>query len=144
MQDLKILFALDWPWWLVTLVTLMGIAAVTMFYRRAAATVSRRYLTILLILRVLAVLALFLCLFRPVISYREGAVRRTRLLILADRSRSMSIHDFPGQPSRFDRVREVLLERGGAVAKLEKDFDLSWHVFDRHATRLKERYCVEI
>jgi len=139
MQDLKILFALDWPWWLVTLVTLMGVAAVAMFYRRAAGSVSRRYLTVLVILRLLAVLALFLCLFRPVISYRKGAVRRSRLLILADRSRSMSIHDFPGQPSRFERVREVLLERGGTVSRLEKDFDLSWHVFDRHAARLEEK-----
>jgi len=137
MHDLKVLFALDWPWWLVVLVTAMGVAAVAMFYRRAAGSVSRRYLMILLLLRVLAMLALFLCLFRPVISYRKGAIRRSRLPILADRSKSMSIRDFPGQPSRFERVREVLLERDGTVARLEKDFDLSWHVFDRHAATLE-------
>ena len=139
MQDLKILFALNWPWWLVLLVTMLGLVTVTLFYRRAAGTISRRYLAVLMVLRGVAMLALFLCLFRPVISYQKGTIERSRLLILVDRSRSMSIHDFPGQPSRFDRVRDILLERNGTVGKLEESFDLNWYAFADHAGPLKEK-----
>lgn len=139
MQDVQLSFALEWPWWLVLAVTVLGLLAAAMFYRRAARVVSRRYLVLLLALRAGAILALFLCLFQPVIKYRRGVMKRSTLLVLADRSRSMSVHDFPGQPNRFERVRNVLLDPDGPAAELDKRFDIRWFTFADHASALAER-----
>ena len=139
MEELRLSFALDWPWWLVLPATGLGLLAVILFYRRVSSTVPKRYLALLVGLRTAAMIALCLCLFRPVIAYERGAIERSHLVFLVDTSRSMSVHDFPGQPSRFERVSNVLLERGGMVSRLEKHFTLHWHAFDEHAQPLKDR-----
>ena len=138
-SNLHISFAHDLPWWVVLSGTAAALLTVAFFYRRAARQVSRQYLALLLGLRVAAMIALLLCLFRPAITYLRGTIERSTLLILADASQSMSVHDFPGQPNRFERVQSVLQQSGGAAARLENEFDTRWYVFDTRARRMNKR-----
>ena len=138
-QDFKITFALGWPIYLIGGMTVLVLLAVLLFYLRAAGQVPRRYLTVLVILRLVAMLAILLSLFQPVISYKHGIIERTTLAVLLDSSRSMTVRDFPGQPGRFERARGLLLKPGGSMSRIEKNFDLLWHSFDRRARRVEER-----
>ncbi|MFH1516334.1 MAG: glutamine amidotransferase, partial [Pseudomonadota bacterium] len=139
-SNLHVSFAHDLAWWVVLGGTAVALLAVTFFYRRVARQVSKQYLALLLGLRVAAMLALLLCLFRPAITYLHGTIERSTLLVLADSSQSMSVHDFPGQPNRFERVQSVLQQSGGAAARLENEFDTRWYVFDARARRMNKRH----
>ena len=138
-RDLRVAFAQEWSGWFVLTVSLVVIASVVFFYRRASATVPRGALRGLVALRLLAMFALLLCLFRPVISFHRQIVTRAKLFFLVDASRSMSVRDYPNQPNRFARAGAALLRRGTALDRLQSDFVSSWHTFDSHATQLKRR-----
>ena len=128
-----------WPWWGAVLITLAVVAAMALFYRRAASRVSRRYLIVLMALRCVAMGALLLCLFRPTIHYQRGTIMRPTLLVMADTSKSMSVHDFAGQAGRFERVREALGDNRGPARELEENFDVLWFAFASRAQALKSR-----
>ena len=138
-HDLKFEFTHGWPWWAALLLTAVLIGVMALFYRRAAGRVSRRYLVMLMILRCVAVFALLLCLFRPSIRYRRGVLTRPTLLVMTDTSKSMSVHDFAGQPSRFERVRELLVKKHGAAQSLEEGFAVHWYTFSSRARPLEKR-----
>ena len=138
-EEMHLTFAQDWPLWFVLVLTAAVLATVLLFYRRAAGAVSKRYLALLVILRAVAMVALLLCLVRPVIGYRRGVIERSTLVVLTDISKSMAVHDFPGQPSRFERVRNLLLERDGAADRLDGTFDVRWHAFSEHARPIGKR-----
>jgi len=128
-----------WPWWVVALVTGVVLASMVLFYRRAAGRVPRRYFLLLVALRCVAMAALLLCLFTPVIRYQRKRAVRPTLLLMADTSKSMSVHDFAGQPSRFESVRKLLTADKGVARALADDFDMRWYAFDSHARALKGR-----
>jgi len=142
-RDLRIAFAQDWSPWFVLGVTLVVLLSVMFFYRRAAASVSRQYLSRLVIVRVIAMTALLLCLFRPVLSFQKTRLEQSVLFFLLDRSKSMSIHDFPNQPSRFDRARDALTDPRSRINDLLEDFNPQWCVFASHARRLERRKHLE-
>ncbi len=75
-------------------------------YRRTNPPLSRPVRFILTALRLVAILALFLALFEPVLSYRREYERKPRLTLLLDRSGSMDLKE--GEPSRFDKVEELI------------------------------------
>ncbi|UCD17432.1 MAG: hypothetical protein JSV44_00535 [Candidatus Zixiibacteriota bacterium] len=62
-------------------------------YRRTNPPLSRGIRVLLTALRFLAVIALFLALFEPVVSYKREYQRKPRLTLLVDRSRSMEISE---------------------------------------------------
>ena len=138
-RDLRMSFAQDWSMWFVLAVTIVVLASVVFFYRRVAGVVPRSAVRGLLVLRVLAMVALLLCLFRPVLSYHRQTVSRARVLFLLDASRSMSVRDFPNQPNRFDRAAAALLRPGTPLDRLRDDFRPDWFVFDAGGRELKGR-----
>jgi len=138
-RDLRVAFAQDWSLWFVLAITVVVISSVIFFYRRAAGTVPPAILRGLLILRLLAMLALLLCLFRPVISYHRQVVRRAELIFLLDASRSMTVRDYPNQPDRFKRAASALLRPGTAISNVQDQFDPSWFVFDAVGRPLDHR-----
>ena len=142
-SELELSFAQNWSLWFVLAVTAVVLLSVLFFYRRAAATVSRRPLLPLVLLRVAAMTALLLCLFRPVISYQRTRLQQSELLLLLDRSKSMTIRDFPNQPSRFERGREALMDRRGRLHDILKDFQAHWCVFGSHVQRLEGRKALD-
>jgi len=136
---LHITFAQDRPLWLALAVIAGILLAMALFYRRVSGRVSRKYLFLLMGLRAAAVLAVLLCLFKPAIAYLRGSIDRSTLIVMADVSQSMSVRDFPGQPNRFERVRDLFRKPGGAMGRIAKKFDMHWYAFDSNARRLKSR-----
>jgi len=131
-----------WPWWVATLLVVAVLGATVMFYLRAARRVSQGYVGILVLLRILAMAAILLCLFRPAIRFERGSTRRRALVVLVDASQSMSVHDFAGQESRFERARSALLKKGGVSEQLETDFDVHWYSFANTAQPLPSRHAL--
>ncbi len=138
-RELKIVFAQNWPPLFVLALAAAVVASVFFFYRRAAGSVPKGTLRLLVALRVLAMLALLLCLFRPVLSFHRQTVKHAELVFLVDRSRSMSVRDYPGQPDRFQRALEALFRRGTALASVESEFRPEWFVFDADARKLNSK-----
>ncbi|MHC4915501.1 MAG: hypothetical protein ACYTGB_08415 [Planctomycetota bacterium] len=133
MSDLRIALDSGGSWWLLAALAGIGAGLVILFYRRVAGSVDRGPLVAMVTLRALLVLLVLVMLFRPSASYQTGVRERPVLLMLADRSRSMSISDAPGLPARFDRVKSALLGFGGALDGLERDFDVRVWTFDSTA-----------
>jgi len=129
---IRLQLALAWPLPLVLAASALLIFAVVLFYLRVRHIVDPRYHALLVGLRVAAMLLLLLCLFKPVIAYERRRMAQSQLYILVDRSKSMSIHDYPDQPSRYELARQALLERNGLRERLKRDFELRWFTFAAH------------
>jgi uncharacterized membrane protein len=138
-RNLQLEFAHDWPWWAALLIVVVVMGTMALFYRRALRRVSRGTVVLLLVLRCVAMLALLLCIFRPTMRFQRGTITRLPLVVMVDRSRSMSIRDFDGQPSRFDQVTELLMRKDGVARELEESFETHWYVFDSRAVALDGR-----
>jgi len=138
-RNLHVELGQGWPWWGVALVTLVVLGTMSLFYLRAARRVSRGYVAVLILLRLLAMIAILLCLFRPVIRFERGRMKRRAVAVLVDASQSMSVHDFAGQESRFERARSALMKKGGAADGLESHFDVHWFAFGQTARPLASR-----
>ena len=87
-------------------VTAVAVALVTLFYWRAFRTLKPHQWQILLGLRILAIAAIVLLLFRPVLSYYKEQSERRAVVFLVDTSSSMSIADDPSGKSRIEQARE--------------------------------------
>ena len=89
------------------------------FYLRAFGQLNRRQWQSLLLLRSLAILLVVMLIFRPVYSYHKELANKPGLILLLDRSASMSIADdpsgvyafqsWPGQ--QIEKWREKLQRR---------------------------------
>src|SRR4249919_2211043 len=100
-------FAYPLPWWLaVVLAAAIGAAAYGE-YRRPLSPLTRRQRGVLIGLRVLALAALVLFLFRPIAVLPPAASRDAIVPILVDVSRSMRLADADGQ-TRLARANGLL------------------------------------
>jgi uncharacterized membrane protein len=106
-------------------VALAAIAVAGLFYWRALAMLPARRWLLLLALRSAAVVIVVLLLFRPVLSYYADLGRRPGLVLLLDRSASMSIADDATGVTRFNQARRPLEKWWD---KLAANFDL--HVLE--------------
>ena len=136
MRNLKLAFAEGWGFWSIVAVTAITIISVIFFYRRVQGTVARRDMVKLLALRIIAMVALLLCIFRPAFSYQKSLMEHLSVLFLIDTSKSMGIRDFPNLPDRLNRVKNAVLNTTGFVSKIEKDYDTAWYNFFATATSL--------
>ena len=93
---------------ITTLVWVMAvaIALVTLFYWRAFRTLKPRQWQILLALRILAIFAIVLLLFRPVLSYYRELSEQRSVVFLVDTSSSMSIADDTSGQARIEQARD--------------------------------------
>ena len=138
-HDFQLTFALEWPLYLILGMTFLVLLAAFLFYMRASGQVPRGYLILLMGLRLVAMLAILMYLFQPVLLYTRGVIERTTLAVMVDSSRSMSVCDYTGQPSRFERARALLLKPRGAMARISKNCDLLWYSFDRYGRKLEKK-----
>jgi len=100
--------------------------AVAVFYMAVYAYLGTQRLTTLMVLRVLAILSLLLILFKPAISFSAADDNsKPRLLILVDRSSSMSVTD-PPNPPRYRQATQVLKSQ---LPQLRRNFQPVWHHF---------------
>ena len=91
---------------LVALCLVIFLVFAYLLYRRTNPPLSGPVRIILSLLRIIAIIALFLALFEPVVSYRRDYDRAPRLTIIRDRSLSMGITE-TNRP-RSERVDSLL------------------------------------
>ncbi|MBN2477416.1 MAG: hypothetical protein JXB62_22615 [Pirellulales bacterium] len=88
-------------------------------------------------LRAAVVLLIVLAMLRPTLIYTETKKQSATLVILADRSRSMSVQDTVGNKSRYEALRRTIVEAAPALAALAEDFELKAYTFDAQARPAK-------
>jgi hypothetical protein len=82
---------------------------------------SRRGLSLLLLLRLLAFLLVLIAVARPSLAWIEPEKVRSQLFLAIDRSRSMTVQDERGKQSRWQLLLKSLNEAGPALSRLRDD-----------------------
>lgn len=98
--------------------------------------IPRKWVLILGIFRLLAIIIFTLCLLRPAISRVRSILQNPDLLVMVDTSQSMALSDPPEQISRFDKVLGVLQKSPLASEYLSR-FKVYWFAFDENARPIK-------
>jgi uncharacterized membrane protein len=106
-------FAHHFPWWLAVLLAAAIGVVVWLEYRRPLSPLARVQRGVLVALRVAALAALVLFLFRPVAMLPPASARDAVVPILVDVSRSMRLADADGQ-TRLARAASLLKNELGA------------------------------
>ncbi|MEA3247984.1 MAG: hypothetical protein U9Q74_17690, partial [Gemmatimonadota bacterium] len=107
-------------------------ALLTYFRVRGKSTARDR--AVLTALRVVALLVLVACLFRPMLLLSEAVPRRNFVGVLLDDSRSMRIADRDGR-SRADFVRDTLGARSTLLTRLQERFQVRLFRFGATSAR---------
>jgi uncharacterized membrane protein len=106
-------FAHHFPWWLAVLLAAVIAGVAYLEYRRPLSPITRVQHGVLVALRVAALAALVLFLFRPVAMLPPTSSRDAVVPILVDVSRSMRLDDADGQ-TRLARASSLLKNELGA------------------------------
>jgi len=110
--------------------------AVWILYRRTTVPASAPLKTLLIGLKAAAVILLFICLLRPMLSYSGKISQRRPLAVVVDNSRSMGIRDMAGGRSRIEAVSALLYGENNLFERLDPYFTLSSFRFDGTIQRL--------
>ena len=115
----------------VVIATLL--VAVLFFVGPDRSRLSRRRLTTLVMLRLLAFLGIVACLLRPTFVATKKARQQGTLVVLADASESMSVADGPNGRTRWEELTLALNAAHPAALKLVADgsFTIAAWLFDR-------------
>jgi uncharacterized membrane protein len=111
-------FAYPLPWWLAVILAAAVVAVAYVEYRRPLSPLTPRQRGVLAGLRILALAALMLFVFRPIALLPPATARDAIVPVLVDLSRSMRIPDADGQ---------ARLARASALLKNELGLPLSSH-----------------
>lgn len=143
-----LLLSADWnlrflnapPLWVVVLFIVPAvIAAVTILYKREPIAERPRLRFVLIGLRTLAILALILILFRPVVQRTEMEERKPKLVVLVDDSASMTVKDaYVDEEKRAALATAAGIAGADAVADTSR-LDLVKGVWNSPVTRLREK-----
>ncbi len=117
------------------LVTVGAVGLVSVFYYFAFGKLRAIQWQTLLLLRIVAILLVVLLLFRPVFSYQKELEEKRALVVLLDRSQSMSIADNAAGATRFNQARE-LVQRW--CDRLQEQFNLRLIEFAERANPLDD------
>lgn len=138
-EGVELQFARAWPMWAWVLIVLALATFAAMTYVRLKGGTKARFA--LATLRTLALLALAMLIAGPQLVKQNERVERDWVVVMADRSASMTIADAPGAGGRVTResqLREALAGAGGTLTELREQrnvlglgfdsaaFDLAW------------------
>jgi len=128
---MKLSFSEPWPILLGLLLAAGVVIYVVLAYRTLRGVVDRRSGLLFLSGRILSSLLLLLLLFEPVLSGERLRTESLGVIVLTDRSRSMSIPDSYGGRPRFAVARDfVLRDDTGLLSLLGDDFRVKQFAFD--------------
>ena len=113
----------------LTVLVLLGLLA----WVRVPAKASRGKRRVLIGLRLASLVMLVLAMLRPTFVLTETRKQSATLVILADRSRSMSVHDELNGRSRWEALKKALADARPALRSLARDFDVRAYTFDAEA-----------
>ena len=88
-------------------------------------------------LRAAVIAMVLLAMLRPTLIYTQTKRQDATLVVLADQSRSMSVHDAVANKSRWNALRDALADAAPALATLQGEFELKAYTFaaDVHEVR---------
>src|SRR5262249_39484636 len=119
-----------WPWSLpgigprgLVLIALLLIALTVWTYRGVRGASYRRVLA-LIGLRVAALIVACLAVLRPSLAFEDEAHLPSTLLVAADSSESMSIHDQHNSQSRWDYLRRLLRDAEPYFQRLQDEHNI--------------------
>ena len=84
-------------------------------------------------LRLAVVVLVILAMLRPTLVYTRTEHEAATLVVLADRSRSMTVPDEVGGKTRWEALRRTLAGAQGALAALAEDLEVAAFTFDAEA-----------
>jgi hypothetical protein len=140
LEELSVHFDPVGSWLLVAVVTI-ALAAVLVAVPPDRSRVSGGRLTTLVLLRLLAFLAVVVCLLRPTLVATAKARQQGTVIVLADASKSMTVADGPDGRTRWEEMRAALTAARPAARQLTAagGFDLACWLFDRDLRPLEGR-----
>ena len=130
--------ASPWPFILIGLVFVVGIAVTLTTYTRARGKSTPIDRSILSALRLMALATVVFCLFRPVLVLSSIVPQQNFLGILIDNSRSMEIADRENEPRHTFVNRSFESETSGLRAALADRFALRFFKFSSTAERVTD------
>ncbi len=132
MKETRVIFRSDLPIWAVLLVAAACVVLAALAYRRTTRPVSPRMKAVLVGLRLVALGALLVCLIRPALETTTYTVQKRPMILLVDRSRSMSeIRDTPDGSSRLEAVERALAENEEKIEALKGRYEVTTLGFAR-------------
>ena len=117
----SLVFERPLPAWAWLMVALGAVVIAVWSYRRlqgAAKPLSRALRTTLVVLRAAAILLLALLVSGPSVRFERTRVEPDRLVVLVDRSRSLTIADAPGGGTREEQLARTLRGAEGVLAEI--------------------------
>lgn len=102
---------------------------------RSKTTPGRR--RTLVALRLASIVVVILAMLRPTVVYTAVKKQSATLVLLIDRSRSMTVGDAFGEKPRWTAVEQVLNESLPALGELSKNLEIKVYLFDADARELE-------
>jgi len=127
-----------WSWPLTVIAALALLGTVLWTYPKRLAHLPKLTRYSLLSLRVLAALVLIFAMLRPAVQFEETDQEVSQLLILADRSRSMSTPDAPGGMTRREAIRKTIEDNQELIDKLADEVEIRLIDFDTELAAVDE------
>lgn len=116
-------------YWLVAGIASTLLAIVVLVGPGRTRVPFKRRLT-LAMLRCAIILLIVFGMLRPTVIYTETHKEKATLVLLADQSRSMQVHDALNNKSRWESLRATLDDCVPALRKVGRDFEIKVYTFD--------------
>jgi uncharacterized membrane protein len=127
-RGVELLTFFGWP--VLAVAVLFVISGLVMSLRGLHTFLDRRQRALLSLLRIAAAIAVLAILFEPAIVYKKISRVRSRVAVMMDRSRSMSLPSAPGGTPRFEDAVSWLRGSRPALEALSSMYVLDFHLFD--------------
>lgn len=132
MEETRVIFRSGLDGWVLVLLALSLFVLALWAYRRTTHPLPRRTKVLLVALRLIALAALLICLLRPTMETTTYSVEKRPLIVLVDRSRSMSdIQDTPDGVSRLEAAEQILNDETRGLKALGESYDVTTLGFAR-------------
>ena len=125
--EMTVIFERPLPSWAWFLVFVFAIAVAVWSYRRLAGATqkrSRSLRTALVAFRATTLVLLVALISGPTVRFERTRTERDRLVVLVDRSRSLSIADAPGGTTRDEQLASILRASQGTLGTIARDKDI--------------------
>lgn len=145
MSDSAYTFVQDlaWPWslrplgpWLLGAIALL-LVFLTIWTYRGVAQANRRRVLLILALRLCALMLACLMLLRPSLAFRDKSELPSTVLVVLDKSMSMTIQDMYGSRSRWEVLQQLLRDCDSQITKLRDEQNITF-VFYQFAEDAQE------
>ncbi|MCR4412961.1 MAG: hypothetical protein NUV77_11130, partial [Thermoguttaceae bacterium] len=115
--------------YLVVLATALVLAVLLWRIRPSAATTRARRAGVLVALRGAVVVLVILAMLRPTLIYTDRNRQSASVLLLFDKSRSMSVRDELSGRTRWEALKQAVRNATGPLADLAKEFEVKAYTF---------------